>query len=216
MAGLECDRAQLSSDVLCLEQMLTTGGGWQDQLGGMVGGLKFIRTEPGFAQRPIIEPIELTEQVARELDERLVVYWTGIRRLAKRILKTIMGKWLSREPTVVRVLREIQEIAMVMAGHIEQGDLDRVGELMRHHWRLNKLLDPNTSNDHIEHLFAAIDDLMCGAKLAGAGGGGFMMVIAKDAQAAAAIRGELTRLSRGTGGAVVDATVNDVGLAGDA
>lgn len=212
MAGLECDQAQLSSDVLCLEQMLTTGGGWNDQLGGMVGGVKFITTEPGFEQRPTIEPVVLSPAVEQELTDRLVVHWTGIRRLAKRILKTIMGKWLSREPTVVRVLGEIQDIAVEMRGCLDKGDLDRVGQLMRHHWYLNKLMDPHTSYDYIEQLFTGIDDLMCGAKLAGAGGGGYMMIVAKDAQAAEAIRHKLTRLSRDTHGAVANATVNDVGL----
>ena len=212
MAGFECDRDQLSSDVLCLEQMLTTGGGWQDQLGGMVGGFKLITTTPGFAQRPAIHPVVLSPAVEHELAERLVVHWTGIRRMAKRILKTIMAKWLSREPTVVRVLSEIQDIAIEMRDCLEKGDLDRVGELMQHHWRLNKLMDPNTSNDYIEHLFAAIQDLALGAKLAGAGGGGYMTIVAKDAQAADAIRHELTRVSRDTHGAVADASVNYTGL----
>ena len=212
MAGIASSREQLSSDVLCLEQMLTTGGGWQDQLGGMVGGIKLITTEPGFEQRPTIEPVKLGPAVRDDLAQRLVVYWTGIRRLAKRILKTIMGKWLSREPTVVRVLGEIQGIAREMRVLLEAGDLERVGQLMRRHWRLNKLLDPHTSNEHIEHVLAAIDGLMCGAKLAGAGGGGYMMIIAKDADAAGALRRRLARLSRDTAGAVVDASVNEEGL----
>ncbi len=212
MAGMPASRERLSSDVLCLEQMLTTGGGWQDQLGGMVGGFKFITTEPGFEQRPTIEPVVLAPEVSEELAERLVVHWTGIRRLAKRILKTIMGKWLSREPTVVRVLDEIQGLAREMRACLEAGDIDQVGYLMREHWELNKLMDPHTSNDHIEQMLAAIDDHMCGAKLAGAGGGGYMMIVAKDPAAAVAIKYQLERLSRETGGQVVDATVNEVGL----
>ena len=212
IAGFECDTTQLSADVLCLEQMVTTGGGWQDQLGSMAGGLKLISTEPGFEQRPTIEPIALSPAVDQELTERLVVHWTGIRRLAKRILKTVMGKWLSRDPIVVQVLGEIQDVAVEMYDSLTKGDLDRVGELMRYHWHLNRLMDPHTSNEYLEQLLAGIDDLMCGAKLAGAGGGGFMMVMAKDAGAAASIRRELTRLSRDTHGQVADASVDHVGL----
>ena len=73
-------------------------------------------------------------------------------------------------------------------------------------------LEPRSSQSPV-HLLAAIDDHMHGAKLAGAGGGGYMMIIAKDAAAATTIRHELTRFSRKTAGEVVNASVNEVGLA---
>jgi len=60
LCGVELSQEQLFDEVLYLEQMLTTGGGWQDQVGGLVGGIKLITTEPGLPQRPRIEPAALS------------------------------------------------------------------------------------------------------------------------------------------------------------
>ena len=51
LIGLETTPAQLFDEVLCLEQMLTTGGGWQDQVGGLWGGIKLVTTAPGLPQQ---------------------------------------------------------------------------------------------------------------------------------------------------------------------
>jgi hypothetical protein len=54
LCGLGWDRAEICRRTLTLEQMLTTGGGWQDQVGGITRGLKLIETEPGLCQNPVI------------------------------------------------------------------------------------------------------------------------------------------------------------------
>jgi len=89
---------KLSSRVLYLEQMLTTGGGWQDQLGGLVPGIKLLETEPGFVQEPRISPVQMSLAAAEELKRRLLVCFVGERRLAKNILRQIMRRYLSRVP----------------------------------------------------------------------------------------------------------------------
>ncbi|KPL06452.1 hypothetical protein AMJ85_10480, partial [candidate division BRC1 bacterium SM23_51] len=180
-------------DVLCLEQMLTTGGGWQDQVGGMVGGIKVSSTQPGLPQRPHVEPVRLRPEVAEELRRRLILVYTGQRRLAKGILRAIMGRFMSRDPEVVYILSYIREIAEAQRRALERGDLDEMGRLMAEHWQLNKRLDPGSSNPFIDLLFEICSPYMSGAKLAGAGGGGFMMIVARDEQAPARLAEVLAR-----------------------
>jgi len=174
-------------EVLCLEQMLTTGGGWQDQVGGMVGGIKLTTTKPGLPQRPQIEPVRLNPALAGQLRRRLMLVYTGQRRLAKGILRAIMGAFMSREPEVVRILHDIRDVAMAERNALERGDLDELGRWMTQHWEMNKRLDPGTSNPFIDRLFEVCAPWSSGAKLAGAGGGGFMIVIARDDEAPAAL-----------------------------
>ena len=69
--GLEYEA--LFDQVLCLEQMLTTGGGWQDQVGGLIGGIKLVTTEPGLPQ--ILKWMPVT--VCQDLRERFVLVYTG-------------------------------------------------------------------------------------------------------------------------------------------
>jgi galactokinase/mevalonate kinase-like predicted kinase len=71
-----------------------------------------------------------------------------------------------------------------MAYAMRESDWQQVGALMNRHWELNKVLDPNTTNAPIDEILAAARPYLLGAKLAGAGGGGFVMMIAKDEEAA--------------------------------
>ena len=76
-AGVELSQAQLFDEVLCLEQMLTTGGGWQDQVGGLTGGIKLVTTGPGLPQTIQVTPVALSPRTANDLAQRLLprVYW---------------------------------------------------------------------------------------------------------------------------------------------
>ncbi len=67
-------------------------------------------------------------------------------------------------------------------------DIERFGRLMDVAWQLNKRLDPNSSNDEIEALFARVGPHIHGGKLLGAGGGGFMLMVCKSPADAAAVR----------------------------
>ena len=81
LCGLGWDRVEICRRTLTLEQMLTTGGGWQDQVGGITRGLKLIETEFGLCQNPVIRwlPDHLfTDGVPRSC---MLLYYTGITRV---------------------------------------------------------------------------------------------------------------------------------------
>lgn len=67
----------------------------------------------------------------------------------------------------------------------------RLGALMNRHWELNKILDPNTTERSINEMLAEVRPYVYGAKLAGAGGGGFLMMATRSGKAAAELRGRL-------------------------
>ncbi|MBM3891942.1 MAG: hypothetical protein FJ388_22740, partial [Verrucomicrobia bacterium] len=145
LCGQDARPATLFEKVLHLEQLLTTGGGWQDQVGGLLPGIKLISSYPGVPQRLRVEPVKMPPAVVKELHRRLVLVYVGHRRLAKNILRCVMGGWLARKPEVVWILSRIQEIAREMRAALLAGDLDWFGALMREHWELNKRLDPNST-----------------------------------------------------------------------
>jgi len=180
MLGRILSEHELFDQVLVLEQMLTTGGGWQDQIGGLTDGIKFVKSQPGIPQLPIYEPVELSASVRERFDKQFVIVYTGLRRLAKRILRDIMGAYILRERNVVNSLFEIQEIALLMRNALREGDLALVGHLMKRHWEINKRMDPYSTNAIIDKIFEVCEPYVFGAKLCGAGGGGFMELILKD------------------------------------
>jgi galactokinase/mevalonate kinase-like predicted kinase len=184
---------ELFHSVLRLEQALTTGGGWQDQIGGVVDGVKMIVTGPGMVPDAHIHylPPDILDPMAN--GGQTLLYYTGITRLAKNILQQVVGRYLNRDRQAMATLRHIGSLARDVMDAFIRKDIERFGRLMDVAWQLNKQLDPNSSNDEIEALFARVQPHLFGGKLLGAGGGGFMLMICRSPEDAAAVRQMLER-----------------------
>jgi fucokinase len=171
--------AELSRQTLELEQLMTTGGGWQDQMGAIAPGLKLVSTVPGMAQRPRVDPIALTPEQQAAFESHLVVAYTGQHRLAKNILRQVVMRYLGRDPLAMQALYQLRAVAEQLARAARALDFELFGTLVNQAWLLNKTLDPQTSFPAIERLFSALAPHVYGAKLVGAGGGGFMIAITR-------------------------------------
>ena len=191
MAGVPLTDAALTDEVMRLEQRMTTGGGWQDQVGGIYAAAKLTTSGPGARQRLRVEPIAWSAEREREFSDRLVLYNTGLQRMAKNLLRQVVGSYLAREAATLQVLHGIKTLAVEMAFAMRDGEWDYLGSLLDRHWELNQVLDPHTTNAPINHVLTRVRPFVSGAKLAGAGGGGYLILIAKDAAHAEAVREEL-------------------------
>lgn len=165
---------------LCMEQLMSTGGGWQDQVGGMSDGIKFIVSEPGLQQNLRVDYVNISEQTKQELSERFALIYTGQRRLARNLLRDVVGRYVGNNPSALEALVEIQRLAVLMRFELERGNVDAFAELLNQHWEWSKKLDAGSSNTCIELIFHSIEDLIAGKMICGAGGGGFLQVITKQ------------------------------------
>lgn len=168
----------VSKKVLEMEQRMSTGGGWQDQLGGLSGGIKLISSQIG-EQYPVAEHVKMPAAATRELNERFALIYTGQRRLARNLLRDVIGGYLTARESSVRALKKIERLALTMRRELERGDIDAFAELLNEHWEYSKLLDSGSTNTCIDYIFAACEDLLAGKMICGAGGGGFLQVILK-------------------------------------
>ena len=177
--GIGYTEEDLYSHVLAMEQIMSTGGGWQDQVGGITPGLKYITSMPGVEQQIKVTHVEIPEETKRELDERFVMIYTGQRRLARNLLRDVVGRYVGNEPDRLFALEEIQKTAALMRFELERGNVDGFAKLLDYHWELSKKVDAGSSNTLIEQIFSSIEDLIDGKLVCGAGGGGFLQVILK-------------------------------------
>lgn len=184
LAGVEMDDQTLSDRVMRLEQLMTTGGGWQDQAGGIFPGAKLLVSGPGLRQRVRVQPLAWSVQRQQDFERHAVLYYTGIRRVARDLLRQVVGRYLARETACLQVLHSIKTLALEMAYAMQEGDWQHLGELLDRHWKLNQVLDPNTTNAPINALLDSVRPYVYGAKLAGAGGGGFLILIARSPESA--------------------------------
>ena len=177
--GIEHTEEDLYSHVLAMEQIMSTGGGWQDQVGGVTPGLKYITSMPGIDQQIKVSHIQIPEEAKKELDERFVLIYTGQRRLARNLLRDVVGRYVGNEPDSLFALEEIQKTAALMRFELERGNVDGFAKLLDYHWELSKKVDAGSSNTLIEQIFSSVDEMTDGRLVCGAGGGGFLQVILK-------------------------------------
>ena len=176
--GEEVEDSILYDVVLSMEQLMSTGGGWQDQVGGLTPGIKMITTQPGIDQVIEVKPVVLKEETLKELQERFALIYTGQRRLARNLLRDVVGGYIGNRKESLDALHRMKRLAVLMQFELEQGNIDAFAELLNQHWELSIQLDKGSTNTCIQQIFLACEDLIDGKFISGAGGG-FLQVILK-------------------------------------
>ena len=191
--------------VLNLEQIMSTGGGWQDQVGGLTGGIKYITSRPGMKQKLKVEYLDLDAATKTELQERFALIYTGQRRLARNLLRDVVGNYIGGKKESKEALEEMKHLAVMMRYELEQGDVDAFARLLNEHWEVSKKLDAGSTNTCIDQIFASCEDLIDGKFISGAGGGGFLQVILKKGVNKEMLRARLLDVYQDSGVDVWDA-----------
>ena len=141
-----------------------------------------------------------------------LLYYTGITRTAKTILAEIVRRMFLNSNDQLRLLREMKAHTLDMDDAIQRQDVLRMGQRIRTTWRQNQLLDSGTNPDAVQHITDMVDDLCLGYKLPGAGGGGYLYMVAKDPEAAARIKQIISTNSTTPNARFVDMTLSRKGL----
>jgi galactokinase/mevalonate kinase-like predicted kinase len=210
--GLGWDKNEIGHRTLVLEQLLTTGGGWQDQFGGVIGGVKLLETQRGFEQNPLVRwlPDDLFTQP--EYAQCHLLYYTGITRTAKTILAEIVRRMFLNHGGELQQLRAMKAHAMDMYEAIQRQDFQLTGRLIRKTWQQNQQMDSGTNPEAVRRITDMVDDLCLGYKLPGAGGGGYLYMVAKDPEAAARIKQTLNTMKLNPNARFVEMTLSKKGL----
>ena len=210
--GLGWDKNEIGRRTLMLEQMLTTGGGWQDQFGGVLGGVKLLQTGRGFDQSPQVRWLPNDLWTQPEYRACHLLYYTGITRTAKHILAEIVRRMFLNHHDELNLLREMKAHTMEMYEAIQRNDFVQMGQLVSKTWHQNQTLDSGTNPSQVAALTSLIDDLCLGYKLPGAGGGGYLYMIAKDPEAAARIKQLLGQHGLNKNARFVEMSLSTTGL----
>ena len=165
--ALAWDKNEIGRRTLILEQLLTTGGGWQDQFGGVLGGVKLLQTQSGFLQDPLVRWLPADIYNSPEYRQCHLLYYTGITRTAKQILAEIVRRMFLNNREELSLLRQMKDHAMNMYEALQRQDFQQMGQLVRLTWEQNQLLDSGTNPEAVRRQTALIDDLCLGYKLPG-------------------------------------------------
>uniref|UniRef100_A0AAQ5YQ57 L-fucose kinase n=1 Tax=Amphiprion ocellaris TaxID=80972 RepID=A0AAQ5YQ57_AMPOC len=163
--------------VLYLEQILTTGGGWQDQVGGLVGGVKVGRSRASLPLQVEVERLHLSEKFLVSLEQHLLLVYTGKTRLARNLLQDVVRSWYSRLPSMVQ---NAQQLVSNSEECTRACSLSRLGQCLDQSWQQKKLMAPGCEPASVRSMMEALRPLVLGQSLAGAGGGGFLYLLTRE------------------------------------
>eukprot|EP00937_MAST-01D_sp_MAST-1D-sp2_P000216 g216.t1 len=187
-AGRPYTDASLVHAVLKLEQMLTTGGGWQDQVGGIYPGAKVGRS---LAQLPLevtVEPIPLATDTVAKLSAHTLLIFTGRPRLARNLLQVVIRRWYARLPEITQTADDLTANAEAAKAAFQSGDLAAIGRCLSLYWTHKKCMAKGCEPGFVTAMMRVLAPHAHGWSLAGAGGGGFLCVITKEPHALEAMR----------------------------
>jgi len=170
-----------------LEQLLSTGGGWQDQIGGLIGGLKLgTSTVNSLPVKTHVKRIIMKKSTIEKLNNQLVLVFTGQTRLAKNILQNVLRRWARRNREIVKTVESLVQDAYALSNLLEKGDIGAMADYLNRYWDQKKMMAGEQSGAEPEVVRVVLTELMARKRitagaLCGAGGGGFMvLLLAKD------------------------------------
>lgn len=148
--------------------------GLQDQFAAAFGGLNCIEFEPNGTR---VTPLRLPLEARERLERSILLFFTGSSRNAATILSEQHRSSANDDPVVIESLHGIKQDALEVRDALAKGRLRRVGEIMHESWQRKKRLAHGVSNERIDRLYQlALEHGAAGGKIAGAGGGGFLLL----------------------------------------
>ncbi len=166
--------------VLVLEQLLTTGGGWQDQVGGLIAGVKIAHSSASLPLRVEHEVLNLSESMIQTLNDHVLLVYTGRTRLARNLLQGVIRLWYARSPEIVELVENLTTNAYQARECLEREDLEGVGRCLDTYWSQKKKMASGAEPQNVTQMMNAIRPYLYGCSLAGAGGGGYMPLILRN------------------------------------
>ena len=192
--GIEYNENDIVNKVLEVEQILGTGGGWQDTIGGLHKGFKLITTEKGIYQNLNIKNININKNTLEELEKRYLLINTGERRLSRTLLKGVVERYIGNVEENIMALSESKNIADKMVNALEEGNIDMFADLLNQQWECSLKIIPETTTNLINGIFTYIEEFIEGKMICGPGGGGFLQIILKKGVSHEAVKKRINEI----------------------
>ena len=153
--------------------------GKQDQYIAAYGGVTCLTFQKN--GKVVAEPLAMSIPTMHELEDNLLLFFTGFSRSASGILADQNTRSQQHDAEMLKNLHYVKELGLRSKQALEMGDTTLFGEIMHEHWEHKKRRSGGMSNPRIDEWYdLGMKHGAVGGKLVGAGGGGFLMFLAKD------------------------------------
>ena len=174
LKGQYISKEQLAKEAIYVErEMCAETGGWQDQIAAVFGGLNRIDFS---ASRFSVSPIIISNERKKQLEESLLMFFTGISRNSFEVAKEQFAAVNSKKVDLAEMKRLVDEAEILLTS---KENINEFGRMLDYAWKLKRGVSGKISSDYIDELYQrGISAGAIGGKLLGAGGGGFMLFFA--------------------------------------
>jgi D-glycero-alpha-D-manno-heptose-7-phosphate kinase len=153
--------------------------GKQDQYVAAFGGLKTYHFEPDGSVK--VCPLQVSEATFYDLEEHLVMFFTGYSRAADKVLEEQRHKSTTGDSAMIDNLHYVKELGLRSQAALEEGDCEGFADLMHEHWEHKKKRSGMMSNPNIDRWYTlGRENGALGGKLVGAGAGGFLLFYTRE------------------------------------
>ena len=191
LLGLALSDETVLSYVFVAEQIMRTGGGWQDQGAMLCGGLKAVSSAPGLPQKIGVSPLPCDPAFLKTLSDRLVLVSTGQRHFGRFIVTDVMDRYLSGDMKTAAGFAGLSALNARTRTAVSRGDVGAFGACMELHAKYLDLLSPLIYNNIIKVISEKCLQWADGCSICGAGGGGYLAVLLKEGVPAGTLRAAL-------------------------
>lgn len=209
LLGKQFDLKNQIHTIISLEQRLKAGGGWQDQIGGITGGLKLIESKPGLIPDPLIYHLD-SSFISSNLD-LFTLYYTGLSRPSDQIMTEASRKMNAHIPSVDITLHYLKQLAKDARVAIETNNLRSLANIIDSTRKAGSLIFPANENPVLDKLLKKALSCDTAVKFTGASGGSYALFLSPDIQSATTLR-EFLGNQEEKNASVIPFSVNDSGL----
>lgn len=175
----EYEVARMAFEIERLEVGLE--GGRQDQYAATFGGVNYMEFYE--QERVIVNPLRVKNWILNELEESMVLYYTGVSRDSAAIISEQIKRWKQHDTVSVDAVHQIKVDAAAMKEALLKGEIHRVAEILGRSWEAKRKMAGAISNPEIERLMERAQEAGAySGKVSGAGGGGFIMLMTDPAK----------------------------------
>ena len=166
--------------VFVAEQMMKTGGGWQDQVGGLFPGVKYAVSEPGIEQRLKVEAIELKDSIKSLIENRAVLLPTGQCHFGRFIVNDIANRYFDKADGVTEAYHAMKELNAALLKAVDEDDCAAFLGCINRHMTLLEQLSSAVTNSAIDATIDTCLQVADAVSICGAGAGGYLLVFLKS------------------------------------
>lgn len=198
--------------VFALEHLLTNYSGWQNQYGAEYGGVKTCSSISGLQNDIEVRYLPNDVFTNNETKDLWMLYYTGITRDVNNIHNQIVKNMIMNDSNTISICDEIKANAIYTSDLIQFNDYIKLAKSIKQSWSLSKKLNKNISNEQIDKIIDIIEPYTYGYKLIGAGGGGYILICAKNKECMLKIQDKLNKTSKDNKARFIKMSINQIGL----